>query len=106
MLLLILFAACLIACAAQTTSPPLISSTAGMPTMQMTAFTQPLQVTSVQPSPDAKDDVLAILQTAVQSYRELDETNIAPVLNKLYSIIQQLQPDLNFTLTVKNITKV
>ncbi|KAM7379037.1 hypothetical protein PAMP_004612 [Pampus punctatissimus] len=104
MLLLILFAACLMTCAAQTTS--FSSSTTGMPTMQMTAFTQPIQVTSVQPLPDTDDNVVAILQTAVQSYRELNETNFAPVLNKLYDIIQQLRPDLNFTLTVKNITKV
>ncbi|KAK6302390.1 hypothetical protein J4Q44_G00267450 [Coregonus suidteri] len=48
----------------------------------------------------------AILQTAVQSYQELNETTVDPVLSQLYHIIRAQQPDLNIRLTVKTVQKV
>ncbi|KAL7386387.1 hypothetical protein ABVT39_007637 [Epinephelus coioides] len=98
MLLLILFAGCLASCAAQTTSFPSLVTEA--------PFSEPIQATSVQPASDPADNVVAILLTAVQSYHELNETTVGPVLHQLYTMIEQLRPDLNFSLSVKNITRV
>ncbi|KAM8726831.1 uncharacterized protein AB9X84_000745 [Acanthopagrus schlegelii] len=102
MLLPILLAGCLASCAAQTTFYPSFA----IPDVLPSPSAQPIKATSVLPTSEPKDNVIVILQAAVQSSRELNETTIAPVLNRLYSIIQKLQPGLNFSLTVKNITRV
>ncbi|CAB1444070.1 unnamed protein product [Pleuronectes platessa] len=94
MLLLIVLTAGLASGAAQSISPaPFSSFTSGTPTAE---------------TPDSvlTNNIVVILQTTVQSNRELNETTVAPILTELYEIIQQGQPDRNFTLTVKNITKV
>ncbi|GAA6222566.1 coiled-coil domain-containing protein 39 [Lates japonicus] len=104
LLLLILFSGCLASCAAQTTSFPFF--TEGMSPMETTPLTQSIQATTVLPSSEPVNNVVAILQTAVQSSRELNETTVTPLLIKLHDIIQQLQPGLDFGLTVKKITQV
>ncbi|KAG7526975.1 hypothetical protein JOB18_047466 [Solea senegalensis] len=98
LLMMILVSGCLASCAAQTSSLD-TSTTADPPT------TPSIQATAVLPTSDVRNNPVAILQTAVRSSRELNET-VGPVLNKLYDIIHQLQPHLNFTLTVRNVTGV
>ncbi|KAM3604212.1 uncharacterized protein V6R79_007889 [Siganus canaliculatus] len=87
LLFTVLFAGCLAVCAAQTSS-------------------------IAAPSPQTPDSTqqqyngLAFIQAMVQSSLELNETSLHPILAELHSIISQNHPDLNFSLTVKNITKV
>ncbi|KAF1383529.1 hypothetical protein PFLUV_G00132830 [Perca fluviatilis] len=92
MLLLILFAGCLATCAAQTTPTPV-------------SLTQSVQATSVV-APGLNADAVAFLRAAVTSDYELNETTIGPALLQLKTLIQHLQPGVDFMVTVKNITRV
>lgn len=48
----------------------------------------------------------AILQVAVQSYQELNETTVGSFFSQIYDIVRAKRPDLKFRLTVKTVQKV
>ncbi|KAL3054618.1 hypothetical protein OYC64_017535 [Pagothenia borchgrevinki] len=87
LLLLVLLAGCSLT-AAQTATPQ----------------TSPAPLTEVVPvnGPTA----LAVLVAALQSTQALNLTNIGPTLQELHTLIQHFAPQVNFRLTVKEITKV
>ncbi|XP_030016486.1 coiled-coil domain-containing protein 39 [Sphaeramia orbicularis] len=96
-LLLILLAGCLASCAAQTMG--------FSPSTTATPLSQSPQPTAVQPLLNS-NNVLAILQTAVRSSLQLNLTTADPVLTQLQQFIQELQPNVSFSLSIKNITEV
>lgn len=101
MLLLILFAGFLVPCAAQPTTTFPMNPT-DMSPLTTAAFTQSVHPASVLPS----ENVRAILETAVQSFIQLDEATLTSVIQQFSRIIQQFDPNVSLTLTVKNITRV
>ncbi|MED6291756.1 hypothetical protein CHARACLAT_026928 [Characodon lateralis] len=91
--LLLLFVGCLSSGAAQ------IDSSTMSPT-------QTVQAAPILPSAKSSDWVIIFLQTAIKSHHELNETMLAQVLKTLQGLIQGLHPHTEFSLTLKNTTKV
>ncbi|XP_037642485.1 classical arabinogalactan protein 7-like [Sebastes umbrosus] len=83
------------------TTPPPTTTTIFPPSSLGTRSTT-IQSTSVGSVSASGDDVVAILLASVQSDLELNETTIDLILQELHN----LYPNLNFTLTVKNVTRV
>lgn len=104
MLLLILFVGYLASCAAQTTSSAF--STAGTSTTTPAPFTGVNPSSTVVTPTQSANNVVALFEAAVRSNQELNEVTLALVMNQIRQTILLIQPQANFSLTLKNITRV
>lgn len=70
--------------------------------------TAPFSTFQPTPVPTESDElnILAILQTTVESTEMLFETSLDVVLDKISDLIREVKPDAVFTLTVKSMTEV
>ncbi|KAK7945820.1 hypothetical protein WMY93_001548 [Mugilogobius chulae] len=99
MLLLLLLSVCFTSGLAQTMS---FTSNPEMTTDN--PFSSTIDPTSVHPT--AEWNSLAFLHTEIESTQMLNETSLDLVLDKISSLIREIQPDAVFTLTVQPLTEV